>query len=311
MNPKLRVLAAARHGWFTRADAATAGYSDSELRRRLRSGQWSRLSRDAYVEPAEWPATEEPWEKARRLHLLKIRAAVERMGDGAVISHQSAAVLHGLPTWGLDLTKVQLTKPAGRARSDLLANVHRSRFAPGEITVVDGLRVVTPARAIVEAACTSSYEAGVVLADAALHANLVTTDALITTADRYRFWHGSPAARAAVRFADGLSESVGESRLRVLMANQGLPKPRLQVEIRDENGRLIARVDFLLGTRLIVEFDGAIKYGALKYGAATDAVLAEKWREDRLRARGYHVVRTGWADFKQPEATAHRIRYAL
>jgi len=306
MNPKLSVLTEARRGWFSRADAMAAGYSDSELRRRLRAGQWSRLSRDVYVEPSGWPASEPSWDRARRLHLLKTRAAIERMGEGAVVSHQSAALLHGLPSWGLDLTKVQVTKPVGRARSDVLADVHRSRFEPGEVTVVDGLRVVSPARAIAETACASSYEVGVVLADAALHQRLVTPDALVATADRYRFWHGSPAARAAARFADGWSESVGESRLRVLMANYGLPAPRLQVEIRDQDGRLIGRVDFLLGVRLIVEFDGA-----MKYGDAADAVLAEKWREDRLRACGYRVLRVSWGDLDQPQATADRLHHAL
>ncbi len=246
MNPKLSVLTAARGGWFTRADAIAAGYSDSELRRRLRAGQWSRLTRDVYVEPAGWPTGESPWERARRLHLLRTRAVVDRMGSAVVVSHQSAVVLHGLPTWGLDLTRIHVSRVRGRQRSDAGVDVHRSRFAPGEITVVDGLPVVTPARAITETACVSSYEVGVVLADAALHQRLVTPESLMTTADRHRYRSGSPAARAAVRFADGLSESVGESRLRVLMANHGLPAPTLQAEIRDPAGRLIGRVDFLL-----------------------------------------------------------------
>jgi hypothetical protein len=306
MNPKLSVLTAARHGWFTRADALAAGYTDSELRRRLRAGQWSRLCRDVYVEPKTWPASEQPWDRAKRLHLLRTRAAVDRMGDGVVVSHQSAAMLYGLPSWGLDLTRVQVSKPLGRARSDRSADVHRSRFEPGEITVIDGLRVVSPARAIAETACTSSYEVGVVLGDAALHQRLVTSEALVTTADRHHFWAGSPAARAAARFADGLSESVGESRVRVLMANHGLPVPRLQVEIRDADGRLIGRVDFLVADRLIIEFDGAAKYGD-----TADAVLAEKWREDRLRACGYRVIRLSWADLDQPEVVAARIRSAL
>ncbi|MEU4604620.1 type IV toxin-antitoxin system AbiEi family antitoxin domain-containing protein [Kribbella sp. NPDC023972] len=305
MNPKLSVLTAARRGWFTRADAREAGYSDSELRRRLRDGQWSRLTRDVYVEPAGWPIGESSWDRTRRLHLLKTRAVVDRMGSGVVVSHQSATVLHGLPTWGLDLSRVHVSRVHGRQRADGIADVHPARFQPGEITVVDGLRTVSPARAITEAACVSSYEVGVVLADAALHQRLVTADALVTTADRHRFWSGSPAARAAVRFADGLSESVGESRLRVLMANHGLPTPTLQAEIRDQAGRLIGRVDFLLPGRLIVEFDGA-----LKYGDTGDAVLAEKRREDRLRACGYRVPRTSWADLDHPRATADRIREA-
>ncbi|GAA1582655.1 hypothetical protein GCM10009742_29380 [Kribbella karoonensis] len=123
-----------------------SGYTDSELRRRLRTGQWSRLSRDVYVE----------------------------------------AVLYGLPTWGLDLSKVHVTKASGRTRSDKIAELHRSRFESGDIAVVDGLHVVTPARAVVEAACTSSYEVGVVLGDAALREGLISPDLLVATADRHR-----------------------------------------------------------------------------------------------------------------------------
>jgi very-short-patch-repair endonuclease len=69
---------------------------------------------------------------------------------------------------------------------------------------------------------------------------------------------------------------------------------------------LIGRVDFLVADRLIIEFDGAAKYGD-----TADAVLAEKWREDRLRACGYRVIRLSWADLDQPEVVAARIRSAL
>jgi hypothetical protein len=305
MNPRLSVIAAARRGWFTRTDAINAGYSEDELLRRLRNGQWIRLCRDVYVEPGGWPVDEEPWARARRLHLLSVRAAMDRLGPETFVSHQSAALLHGLPSWGLDLRRVQVSRTAGRARSDSVIEVHRTSIDSDELTEVDGLRVVTPDRAVAESTCGSSYEVGVVLGDAALHQQLVTPEMLVATADRLKYWSGSPAARAAARFANGLSESVGESRLRVLMANAGLPSPMLQVEIYDQNHRLIGRVDFLLG-RLIVEFDGA-----QKYGDSGDAVLAEKWREDRLRACGYQVVRTGWTDLDRPRATAERIRSKL
>ncbi|TCC17278.1 type IV toxin-antitoxin system AbiEi family antitoxin domain-containing protein [Kribbella sindirgiensis] len=305
MNPKLSVLADARGGWFTRADAVDCGYSDSELRRRLRRGQWARLSRDVYVEPGVSPAGEASWDRARRLHLLKTRAVINRLGPGAVVSHQSAAMLHGLPAWGLDLSRVHVTKATGRRRSDSIADVHRSRFDPGELTIVDGLPVVTAARAVAETACASSYEVGVVLGDAALQSRLVSPEALVATADRHRVWHGSPAARAAARFANGLSESVGESRLRVLLANHGFPEPELQVEIRDASGRLIARVDILLERTCVVEFDGAMKYGN------ADDLVAEKWREDNLRAHGFQVVRIGWPDLDEPLTTANRIRQGL
>ncbi|HEY3509384.1 hypothetical protein [Kribbella sp. NPDC051137] len=111
-----------------------------------------------------------------------------------------------------------------------------------------------------------------------------------------------PDARAAAQFADGRSESVGESRFRVLMANHGLPAPELQVEIRDDHGRQIARVDFLVAGVLVIEFDGA-----LKYADGPGAVVAEKWREGRLRERGDGVLRFGWADLNRPHETAARI----
>jgi hypothetical protein len=49
----------------------------------------------------------------------------------------------------------------------------------------------------------------------------------------------------------------GESWARVLFVSMGLPSVELQVEIRDERGRFVARVDFLFPqARTVVEFDG-------------------------------------------------------
>jgi hypothetical protein len=232
-------------------------------------------------------------------------AVTHRMGYGVVISHQSAILLHGLPSWELNHGRVQLTRSTGRARSDRAVQIHRSPLAPEDVCEQNGLRLTVPARAIVETTCTSSYEVGVTLADAALREGLVTRDQLVQMAKRLDHWPGSPAARASAEFADGASESVGESRLRVLLANEGLPAPRLQVEIRDPGGRLIGRVDFLLGERLIVEFDGAQKYEAMK------DLVSEKWREDRLRELGFAFARVGWADLDRPRETGHRLRASL
>jgi predicted transcriptional regulator of viral defense system len=305
VNKKLQRVVRERGGWFSRADALKAAYTDSEIRLRLKHGQWKRLCRNVYYETAGWPEDESPWARTERLHALMARAVVERLDGEVVISHQSATLLHGLPAWGLDHSKVHVTRTAGRARSDRSVQVHRTVLATDEVSEVFGLRVTAPARAIVETACTSSYEVGVVLADAALRAGVVTSEQLTRMIDYLEHWPGSPAARAAVAFADGTSESVGESRLRVLMANEGLPTPRAQVEIHDSAGRLLARVDFLLLDHLIVEFDGALKYESSK------ALVAEKWREDRLREEGYTFARISWADLDHPRATATRLRRLL
>jgi very-short-patch-repair endonuclease len=85
---------------------------------------------------------------------------------------------------------------------------------------------------------------------------------------------------------------------RLVFAGLGLAQPEQQVDIRDERGRFVARVDFLIRERrLVIEFDGATKYAGPDGRAA---LMAEKRREDELRRLGYRVVRLTWADLFDP-----------
>ena len=97
--------------------------------------------------------------------------------------------------------------------------------------------------------------------------------------------------------ADEASESVGESRSRALIHVLGLPAPVLQHCFYDDDG-LIGRTDFYWPEqRVIGEFDGDAKYlddALLGDRNTREAILAEKKREDRLRALGYKVVRWDW-----------------
>lgn len=301
----LRTVAAGRGGWFSRADARDCGYTEFEIRDRLRSGRWIRLCRDGYVEPPGEPVPEPSWQRAERLHRLTAAAMLHRMSDDAVISHQSAVVLHRLPVWGLPLARIHVTKPGGRWRSTTELVVHRARIDPADVVEIDSVRVTMAARAVVEAACDSSYEAGVALCDAVLRQRLASRSELEHFAWCLRYRAGAPKAANAVAFADPLSESVGESRLRALMADLGLPAPVLQAELTDD-GRLVARVDFLFrAERVVVEFDGEAKY------ASAGDLVQEKWREDRIRALGYAVLRFGWSDLERPVRTVRRISEAL
>lgn len=62
-----------------------------------------------------------------------------------------------------------------------------------------------------------------------------------------------------------------------------------------------------MAERIVVEFDGLVKYEAADGRAA---LAPEKRREDRLRAAGYEVVRLTWADLDRPERIAMLIRQA-
>lgn len=98
------------------------------------------------------------------------------------------------------------------------------------------------------------------------------------------------------------------------MLEWGVPLPELQRELRDDAGRLIARVDFWWEEkRLVGEFDGKVKYtrDLAPDGDVPRVVWAEKKREDRVRRRRCSVERWTWADLHRPQAWSDRLRSAL
>ncbi|WP_185442320.1 type IV toxin-antitoxin system AbiEi family antitoxin domain-containing protein [Kribbella qitaiheensis] len=308
VNPKLRQLASRCGGTFSREDALQSGYTPSQIRERLRAGRWTAVRRGFYAAKPEW-ADKPPWERSVIAHKLAVHATSRALaGSGVVISHQSAAILHGLTGWGLDLGHVHVTR-RDKSRGRLLGGTrhHVGELFRGDVTEVGGVAVTAIARAIVETACFAPYEAAVALCDDALHRSLVTKADLHTTLDRVLGWPGTGRASAVVEFADGLSESVGESRLRVLMDNHGLPTPELQTRF-GTGPDVAARVDFFFREYdVVVEFDGLIKYR----GDTLASVVREKAREDRLRALGVLVIRVTWDDLQHPELLIRRIREAF
>ncbi|MET9317656.1 type IV toxin-antitoxin system AbiEi family antitoxin domain-containing protein [Kribbella sp. NPDC003505] len=308
MNPRLKVIASAQGGVISRAQAIGAGYSREQITNRLADGRWERVRYGQYAERQDLSALPD-WERRILGHRRLVHAAMNSMRPGsAVVSHHSALVMHGVPVWRADLSEVQLTRTAGM-RSGPRTGVrhHRAKLGPSDVTTVAGLAVTTATRAAVEVATTLSFESAVVSADAAFRRPEVRAEDLLRLRDVTGNWPGGPAIRAVLDFADPLSESVGESRLRILMHNEGLPTPALQVEFTDADG-FVARVDFyFLEYNTVVEFDGLAKYG----DGTREVLVREKLREDRLRALGLEVVRITWADLEHPRRTALRIRQAF
>jgi hypothetical protein len=117
-----------------------------------------------------------------------------------------------------------------------------------------------------------------------------------------------------VAFADGRSESAGESHSRVVLHRIGLPPSTLQLEVLDPSGRLVGRCDFgWEEQRTLGEFDGLVKYGRLLKPGQTvaDVVYAEKLREDALRDEGWQMVRWGSADLRREQVVAVRLQRAF
>ena len=99
--------------------------------------------------------------------------------------------------------------------------------------------------AVVQSAAFAGITAGVAAADAGLFGRQITKEDLKVALRDARLGPGRADARVAVELADGLAESPGESWARVLIFSLGLTTVEPQVEIRDRQGKLVGRVDFL------------------------------------------------------------------
>ncbi|MBW0109016.1 hypothetical protein I4I84_09830 [Pseudonocardia sp. KRD-182] len=293
-----------------RSQLLAHGYSDDEVRRLCGSRGLVSVRRGAYVEPGD--------ERLRRpedRHALAVRAAVEQLGEGAVVSHASAAVLHGIALWDVPLSRVHVSREgrSGGRRSAQL-HLHVAPLDADEVVTVDGIAVTSAAATVAALARTLPFEHAVVVADDALHRGLVTPASLAAAVGRPGRRCGTAAALRVLAFADGRAESPGESRSRVAVALAGLPAPVLQVPLHSADGIALGRVDFWWPEQGVVgEFDGLVKYGRLlRPGqSAGDVVFAEKVREDALREVARGVVRWTWAEIRPFDAVDRRIRRAL
>jgi hypothetical protein len=277
-------------GVVTAAELVAAGTSPGQIRRLVRRGALLRLSHGTYA-----PAALVPAEASGRTDdhvLLRAAAALVATGPGAVASHHSAALIHGLDLLGQAPGRfVAVTRPPGGTSSRTggpAVRLHVAALPAGHLTVRHGLPVTSLARTVVDLGRASSFPAGVVVADSALRTKQVSKAELDLCVTHCAGWPGIRGARQAAAFADARSESVLESIARVAFHDHGLPPPDLQAWIGDED-HIIGRADFLWRTyRTVGEADGAVKY------ADPARAMAQLDRDARLRAAGFEVVHFTW-----------------
>src|SRR5690606_6707842 len=267
-----------------------------------------RLRQGVYIDRRRWEALD-----AVERHVVMAKAVSLRCADDAVFSHATAAVLLGLPVWNVPLGVVTVTRRKGfSGRFEADVRHVEAPLGADEIVEVDGLRVTSLERTMVDVAREYDLVAATVICDAALRAGADRDRAFLLLAKRYT-WSRTRLISYPLRLADGRAESPGESRLRVLVALQGLPEPEPQGALHDRDGRFIGRGDLVFWTeRTVVEFDGMFKYGVdLDERDPRDRLFQEKVREDRIREAGYEVVRVTWVDLDDPFRVAARIRAAF
>lgn len=288
--------------WYDR------GLDDAALRSRVAKGTLTRLRRGSYAVGPESPTSEQA-------HLLAIRATLPELDERAIVSHVSAAIVHGLPVLRASIGKVQVTRPdRPRGKSSRTTQRLTGSLDQVDVTEVQGVRVTSLARTLVDLGRSQPLGWAVAAMDQALHEQRITKAEVNAALERLGPVRGTRQAQRMVLIAQPRSESVGESLSRVVFAEAGLPEAALQVRFRDGQGD-IGRVDFYWREqRVIGEFDGMAKYDELARPGedARSVFRREKTREDRLRALGHVVVRWTWDElFHTPEVVVARLRRAF
>jgi hypothetical protein len=286
------------------------GHTDKELLRLRRSGELATVRRGAYLRSGD-----ERLDRPEDRHALLIDSTLPRLAPGAVLSHVSAAIDHGLSVWDVPLDRVHVSRD-GRSGGRLSGKLHLHvrPLEPEDVVERDGRLVTSAELTLVDIACTQPFEQAVAIIDQALRKNLCTREQVAVALARAAGRPGVSRAHRALRFGDGRADGIGESRSRCALEAAGLPTPELQWEVRSAAGDFLGRVDFAWPELGVVgEFDGRVKYSRyLKPGqSASDAVIAEKLREDRIRSTGLWVVRWTWADLARFGPIADELRARL
>lgn len=299
-------------------DLLREGSDHRALRTQVDRGDLVRVRHGAYDEPATVPRN------AVERHRQLLDATAPRLGPETVISHASAAVLHGLVVPDRVLPLVTATRPRGKGGGGHVSAHLRTwtaSLSSKDVIVLDGLSVTSLPRTLVDLARTLNFEEAVIMLDAALrtgcrpatqnHELRLELEALLAATRGAR---GVGRARSALLFSDGRAESPLETRSRILMARQGVPAPDLQYELFDDQGHLLARSDFAwVAQKVFGEADGRTKYEDLLRPGQTvaDVVMYEKRREEMAKALGWRGIRWGDEDLARPRVLARRVATAL
>jgi hypothetical protein len=275
----------------SRQQAREEGFTRAAIDWRLESGAWRRLQRGAYAAFTGDPPRE-----------AKLWAAVLRVGPGAVLSHETAAEVHGLTD--KPSSQIHVSVPAerhpGRHRKIRGVVIHRARCLvpqwqpPWQLprtTVEDTvLDLVAKARTFDDAYGWISAAVGRRLTSAELLSKALAGRSRI----RWRVW----IAAALQDAADGVHSPLERNYVYGVERAHGLPTAQRQARRRHGSGTRY--LDNLYeGFGLCVELDGLAAHPA-----------EGRWRDTRrdnanLLCQDTQTLRYGW-----PDATANRCRTA-
>jgi len=296
----IAALAATQHGVVARRQLLQLGVSNEVVDHRIRARRLHRLHRGVFAVGHPVLTMEGRWV-----------AAVLAAGDGAVLSHASAAAAWELRRLGAGAIHVTVPGHGGRCRRNGI-RLHRSAtLSPADVTTRRGIPITTPARTIADLAATLTGRPLEQALDRAEQRGLIDFADLTQRLEAHPTRPGSRSLRAMLsRYtaATFVTRSEMEERFLALCDDHGIRRPDVNTCIE---GR---EVDFVWrDARLVVEVDG------YAYHRSPSAFEADRERDVVLAVAGWQVLRFTWAKITgRPawvaEAVANRLatlpRYA-
>lgn len=269
-------------------------FTDDLLTRSLADGTLTKLTPEIAVDAA-WYEALAPWDRAQTRAIAHGLSA-----DRAVIVASSAARIHKLPVLGAGQT-VELCYPNGHAPNyrTLPRGVYyrRSTLPTTDILELDGYRVTTIARTLMDVARFHGLTAGVVAMDYVMREHNRDHDWLYQHLTEGRRYPRLNLVRQAISLSDARSESPLESQARIQLWEAGIDDVVPQATITLDGTEY--RLDFLVNGWIDVEIDGESKYHGAYGLDPGEAIRAERRREKLIQNAGIRVLRFGAADLRR------------
>ncbi len=287
-------LAGQQHGVVARRQVMSLGFGGDAIAHRIAVGRFHVVFAGVYAVGHAAIGREGRW-----------MAAVLASGEGAVLSHRSAACLWGLRIEAPAPDDVTIVRSTGSIRG---LRRHRSVLLPDELAMRDGIPVTCVARTlfdIAEGAAPWEFERAVREAE---FLRLPMVPSLEEVYERRQGRRGARLVRATLenlsRLAGGTSRSGLEDRFLRFVRRAGLPVPETNVLLRFEGTTYEADCVWR-EQRLIAELDGHQAHGT------RSAFEEDRERDRRLQAQGWRVVRITWRHLNEPEPLARDLRGML
>ena len=217
------------------------------------------------IEPSARARAEAAWLWSKRRGVVAGLSAAAMLGSKWISGKLPAELIHD------------------NRRPPRLLTVRADVLVAGEVLNVRGIAVTSAARTAFDIGRhTEGETVAVMRIDALMNRTSVDTEMIRAVAEAHRGVRGLSRLWRVLSLVDGGAASPQETIARLALIRAGLPRPTTQVEIFDEFGDFVARVDMAYeGVKVAIEYDGE-----------------QHWSDPEVRQadidKMYELTRLGW-----------------